>query len=103
MRGGYQKFPAPWTSLIPVFVRGGSILPRQAPNTTTAASRQNPFELLIAPHRQRGQNLAEGFLFWDDGESIVESFDTHNFYHWVFAYTGDRNGASLSINTKRQA
>ncbi|KAK6016748.1 hypothetical protein OSTOST_17765, partial [Ostertagia ostertagi] len=49
MREGYQKFPAPWTSLIPVFVRGGSILPRQAPEKTTDASRQNPFELLIAP------------------------------------------------------
>ncbi|KHJ83499.1 hypothetical protein OESDEN_16802 [Oesophagostomum dentatum] len=46
---GEQTFPAETTSLIPVLVRGGSILPRQKPNVTTDYARQNPFELLIAP------------------------------------------------------
>ncbi|EYB90838.1 hypothetical protein Y032_0213g2282 [Ancylostoma ceylanicum] len=45
----YQTFPAPWSSLIPVFVKGGSILPRQKPNVTTTSTRDNAFELLIAP------------------------------------------------------
>uniref|UniRef100_A0A158P7E8 Gal_mutarotas_2 domain-containing protein n=1 Tax=Angiostrongylus cantonensis TaxID=6313 RepID=A0A158P7E8_ANGCA len=75
---GRQTFPAPWTSLIPVFVRGGSILPRQTPNVTTDYTRQNAFELLIAPG---ARGSAEGLLFWDDGESIVNSFKTHDFYH----------------------
>ncbi|VDL71127.1 unnamed protein product [Nippostrongylus brasiliensis] len=46
---GYQKFDAPWTWLIPIFARGGSILPRQGEAMTTTESRKKPFELLIAP------------------------------------------------------
>ncbi|PIO59799.1 hypothetical protein TELCIR_18725 [Teladorsagia circumcincta] len=52
---GIREYPAPLTSLIPVFVRGGSILPRQAANTTTSASRKNAFELLIAPASSGGE------------------------------------------------
>uniref|UniRef100_A0A0M3HI55 Phosphopyruvate hydratase n=1 Tax=Ascaris lumbricoides TaxID=6252 RepID=A0A0M3HI55_ASCLU len=36
------------TEMIPVLARGGVIIPRQPPNTTTTASRRNPFDLLIA-------------------------------------------------------
>ncbi|WKX94045.1 hypothetical protein Q1695_011364 [Nippostrongylus brasiliensis] len=100
---GYQEFPAPWTSLIPVFVRGGSILPRQAANLTTAASRQSPFELLIAPGLNYVRNAAQGFLFWDDGETIVDSFSTHNYFQWSFRYQSDDEAAFLSINTIRNA
>ncbi|KJH46330.1 glycosyl hydrolase, family 31 [Dictyocaulus viviparus] len=101
---GYQTFPAPLTSLIPVFVRGGSILPRQAPNVTTKYSRQNPFELLIAPGiYYRNESSTVGVLFWDDGESIVNSYKTHNFYHWLFKYYEDCEGAYLSIKTERKA
>ncbi|WKX94052.1 hypothetical protein Q1695_011367 [Nippostrongylus brasiliensis] len=95
---GWQEFPAPTTSLIPVFARGGSILPRQAPNTTTAVSRQNPFELLIAPSEK---GTAKGFLYWDDGESIIHSYDTYKYCHWEFKYKVDKNGAALTIHTKR--
>ncbi|VDM81962.1 unnamed protein product [Strongylus vulgaris] len=60
---GYQTLNAPTTSLIPVFVRGrkevqrrGSILPRQKPNVTTAYTRNNAFELLIAPGSKFSKN-----------------------------------------------
>ncbi|VDL73687.1 unnamed protein product [Nippostrongylus brasiliensis] len=68
---GYQEFPAPWTSLIPVFVRV--------------------------------RNAAEGFLFWDDGETIVDSFTTYNYFQWSFRYQSDDEAAFLSINTIRNA
>ncbi|KAK6031542.1 hypothetical protein OSTOST_02303 [Ostertagia ostertagi] len=101
---GTRNYPAPLTSLIPVFVRGGSILPRQAANTTTSASRENAFELLIAPFTSgKKKGKAEGALYWDDGESVVESFSTHNYYHWTFKYHMNDKGAQLAIKTKRQA
>ncbi|EPB70958.1 SANTA protein [Ancylostoma ceylanicum] len=137
----YQTFPAPWSSLIPVFVKGGSILPRQKPNVTTTSTRDNAFELLIAPGtkftlffgrrtiiqaqaprhgRQQDKDFdhvfkkiieisygtkgrAEGFLYWDDGESIVKSFSTHKYYHWRFEYSSTEEGASLSIKTEHSA
>ncbi|KAK6059575.1 hypothetical protein COOONC_02797, partial [Cooperia oncophora] len=48
LRNGFGNYTA-LTELIPVFVRGESILPRQAPSLTTSKSRNNAFELLIAP------------------------------------------------------
>lgn len=54
---------------IPVFLRGGSILPLQQPGNTTATSRQNPFNLLIALDKQ---GSAAGNLYLDDGESLVQ-------------------------------
>ncbi|KAL7640683.1 UNVERIFIED_CONTAM: hypothetical protein RMT77_008958 [Armadillidium vulgare] len=51
---------------IPLYVRGGSILPFQEPSITTTESRKNPFGLTIALNEK---NLAEGELFWDDGHS----------------------------------
>ncbi|KAJ1363754.1 hypothetical protein KIN20_023685 [Parelaphostrongylus tenuis] len=101
---GHQSFPAPWTSLIPVFVRGGSILPRQTPNITTDYTRQNAFELLIAPGiSYRARDSADGVLFWDDGESIIKSFDTHDFYQWSFKYYVNSQCAYLTIRVIRQA
>ncbi|ESP05175.1 hypothetical protein LOTGIDRAFT_227855 [Lottia gigantea] len=65
-RGGYETVPAP-RDTIPLFIRGGSILPTQRPANTTMSSRLNPFKLIVAP----GDNgMASGTLFWDDGEGI---------------------------------
>ncbi|KAK6059574.1 hypothetical protein COOONC_02796, partial [Cooperia oncophora] len=49
------------------------------------------------------KHQAEGVLYWDDGESVVESFATHNFYHWSFKYTTSTTGGRLTIKTERQA
>lgn len=53
---------------IPVHVRGGSILPLQRPGYTTAESRQNPWNLLVALDTN---TQASGELYLDDGESIA--------------------------------
>uniref|UniRef100_A0A8C4TN34 alpha-glucosidase n=1 Tax=Falco tinnunculus TaxID=100819 RepID=A0A8C4TN34_FALTI len=62
----YATVAAP-LSKIPLFIRGGYILPEQAPATTTTKSRLNPFGLIIALDEQ---GEASGSLFWDDGDSI---------------------------------
>ncbi|CAO2603305.1 MGAM [Lemmus lemmus] len=51
---------------IGLHLRGGYIFPTQQPNTTTTASRKNPFGLLVALDENKE---ARGELFWDDGES----------------------------------
>jgi len=55
---------------IPVYIRGGSILPIQEPALTTRDSRLNPWGL-IAVSGSRGQ--ASGSLYVDDGESLVQN------------------------------
>ncbi|KAJ5899750.1 hypothetical protein N7495_004494 [Penicillium taxi] len=52
---------------IPVFVRGGSILPMQQPALTTRAARNSPWSLLVALD---GSGSADGELYLDDGESL---------------------------------
>ncbi|NXG31947.1 SUIS protein, partial [Dromaius novaehollandiae] len=73
----YTVLPASWLksyatvdaplNKIPLFLRGGYILPKQAPATTTTKSRLNPFGLIIALD---DEGEASGSLFWDDGDSI---------------------------------
>lgn len=52
---------------IPVYVRGGSILPMQEPAMTTRDARNTPWSLLTA---LCGEGAATGQLYLDDGESI---------------------------------
>ncbi|KAL5343686.1 glycosyl hydrolases family 31-domain-containing protein [Aspergillus crustosus] len=52
---------------IPVYVRGGSVIPLQEPALTTRAARQTPWALLAALSRD---GTAAGQLYIDDGESI---------------------------------
>jgi alpha-glucosidase len=53
---------------IPVYVRGGSILPMQEPGYTTTESRKNPWSLLVALGKE---GTASGSLYIDDGESLA--------------------------------
>ncbi|KAK3068578.1 hypothetical protein LTR53_013741 [Teratosphaeriaceae sp. CCFEE 6253] len=55
---------------INVHVRGGSILPLQTPALTTAATRNNPYSLVVALD-ESGE--ASGSLYLDDGESLVQN------------------------------
>ena len=65
--GVNTTIPAP-LGHIPVFVRGGSIIPMQNPALTTRDSRNSPWSLLTA----LGSNgTASGDLYLDDGESIT--------------------------------
>ncbi|NXQ52281.1 SUIS protein, partial [Anthoscopus minutus] len=71
----YATVSAPLNK-IPLYIRGGYILPQQAPATTTTESRLNPFGLIIALDEQ-GQ--ASGSLFWDDGDSI-DTIEKENYF-----------------------
>lgn len=55
---------------IPVFVRGGSVLPTQEPGYTTTDSRKNPWGLIVALSEDGD---ASGELYVDDGESLEPS------------------------------
>ena len=55
---------------IPVFIRGGSVLPTQEPGYTTTESRKNPWGLIIA---LSSDGAASGSLYVDDGESLEPS------------------------------
>ncbi|KAM0550702.1 hypothetical protein ACHAPJ_008767 [Fusarium lateritium] len=53
---------------IPVYIRGGSIIPLRSESTnTTTTLRQQNFTLLVAPDKK---GKAEGTLVLDDGESL---------------------------------
>ncbi|KAI1174868.1 glycoside hydrolase family 31 protein [Nemania sp. FL0916] len=52
---------------IPVFVRGGNVVPMHEPGLTTADVRASPWSLLVALD-QKGE--ANGGLYLDDGESV---------------------------------
>ncbi|XP_065519852.1 probable maltase-glucoamylase 2 [Lathamus discolor] len=78
----YATVPAP-LSKIPLFIRGGYILPEQAPATTTTKSRLNPFGLIIALDEQ---GKASGSLFWDDGDSI-DTIEKENYFLAKYTYS----------------
>jgi alpha-glucosidase len=53
---------------IPVYIRGGKVLPTQEPGYTTKASRANPWGVIAASNLE---GTAGGMLYVDDGESLV--------------------------------
>ncbi|KAK3956020.1 glycosyl hydrolases family 31-domain-containing protein [Pseudoneurospora amorphoporcata] len=52
---------------IPVYLRGGHVLPVQEPGMTTTESRQNEWSVIVALD---GEGKANGTLYLDDGESL---------------------------------
>lgn len=54
---------------IPLFVRGGCILPAQEVGVTTESSRKKLFNLIVALDEREN---AKGELYWDDGDSLGE-------------------------------
>lgn len=53
---------------IPVYIRGGKVLPIQEPGMTTKQCRENPWGVIAA---MDGKGEAKGVLYVDDGESLV--------------------------------
>lgn len=64
--GKWASLPAPLDT-IPILLRGGYILPTQAPDVTTALTRVKPFDLLVTLNETK---QAIGDLYCDDGEMI---------------------------------
>uniref|UniRef100_A0A0P5XVY9 Lysosomal alpha-glucosidase protein n=1 Tax=Daphnia magna TaxID=35525 RepID=A0A0P5XVY9_9CRUS len=64
--GKWTVLPAPLDT-IPILLRGGYILPTQAPDVTTALTRVKPFDLLVTLNETK---QAIGDLYCDDGEMI---------------------------------
>jgi alpha-glucosidase len=52
---------------IPVFIKGGNVVPLQEPALTTADVKNSPYSLIIALD---GEGKANGGLYIDDGESL---------------------------------
>ena len=53
---------------IPVYIRGGSVLPTQEPGMTIKQCRSNPWGIIAATD---SEGTASGLLYLDDGESLV--------------------------------
>lgn len=68
---------------IPLYLRGGSIIPHQASAMNTYLSRRTNFHLLVSLDKDGN---AEGDLFWDDGESIdTYEKSKYNYYSFTFS------------------
>ncbi|XP_057673106.1 lysosomal alpha-glucosidase isoform X1 [Corythoichthys intestinalis] len=78
-KGEYRLLSAPLDT-INIHVRGGYIVPQQEPALTTTVSRRNPFLLTVA---LSAEGLAQGDLFWDDGDSI-DTFQTGSYCYVAF-------------------
>uniref|UniRef100_A0A9J8BUL3 alpha-glucosidase n=1 Tax=Cyprinus carpio carpio TaxID=630221 RepID=A0A9J8BUL3_CYPCA len=68
VQGRFVDMDAPLTK-INLHVRAGHILPWQKPESNTQYSRLNPLGLIVALN---DEGVANGSLFWDDGEGIGE-------------------------------
>ncbi|CAL2041468.1 unnamed protein product, partial [Caenorhabditis brenneri] len=97
MFAGFNDVSAPLASLTPVFVRGGFILPRQAANTTTTASRLNPFEVLITV---KTNAASSGELYYDGGDDLIpnDDIEQHPRVHWQFSFTSSVVGGVFTGN-----
>ncbi|CAF0846134.1 unnamed protein product [Adineta steineri] len=71
---------------LPLYLRGGSILPHQHEAMNTVLSRKNSFYLYVALDNQQ---RAQGDLYWDDGESI-NTYETSHYNYFIFNYDAQR-------------
>ncbi|CAH0546035.1 unnamed protein product [Brassicogethes aeneus] len=64
--GQHVNISAPLDT-IPLFIRGGYIIPMQTPKQTTTESRKTLINLLVASD---STGMAQGELYWDDGDTL---------------------------------
>lgn len=97
--GGYRQIQAPLFEM-PVFVRGGSIITAAAVTDnlkTTEDVRKSPFAIsAFLDH----ENLAYGYLFWDDGESLY-SYEHEAFHAFEIYASVSCGGATGAVVVKR--
>jgi lysosomal alpha-glucosidase len=71
---------------VPLYIRGGSILPHQESAMNTMISRQKPMYLIVALDKNE---RADGNLFWDDGDSI-DTYENSMYNYFSFNYKAKR-------------
>ncbi|XP_068204436.1 lysosomal alpha-glucosidase-like [Palaemon carinicauda] len=81
-RGSFEVLTAP-NDVIPLLLRGGTVIPVQVPAVTTTMSRKNDMAI-IAALDESGHAIGE--WFWDDGESL-DTAENMNYTHVVFTAT----------------
>ncbi|CAF1070902.1 unnamed protein product, partial [Didymodactylos carnosus] len=91
MLNQWVKIQAPLDT-IPIFLRGGYIIPTQEFANNTVYSRKKPFGLTIVLN---SKGNAEGDLFYDDGDSIT-SVEAHQYYYAQFKWV--QTEMKLTIN-----
>lgn len=79
-KGSYEMLAAP-SDVIPLLIRGGTIMPVQVPAVTTTRSRKNDMGIIAALDES---GHAAGEWFWDDGESL-DTAENMNYTHVVFS------------------
>ncbi|KAK3393584.1 putative alpha-glucosidase precursor [Podospora didyma] len=81
---------------IPVYLRGGNVIPVQEPAMTTADSRNNPWGLLVVLDKG---GAAAGILYLDDGESLTPNATTWvNFSATIGSLTARPHGNYMDKN-----
>jgi hypothetical protein len=96
---------------------GGHIIPRQAPAVTTTEARKNPFQLLVGfsnihqkmPFLMRIfssdlKGVADGELFWDDGETAFDDIEKDHFFdHFQFHAENTKEKTFIRIERKHSS
>ena len=82
---GSITVPAPM-DFVPLYLRGGSIIPHQQAAMNTVTSRKTPMSLVVALDSQQS---AYGDLFWDDGDSI-DTYENSKYNYFIFNYQSKR-------------
>lgn len=95
--GKYITIPVNQESKIPLHLRGGFVIPMQAPANNTAYSRKNTFTITVALSSDGKRTSAEGDVFLDDGESI----NTYENGSYVFSkFLATEKGLKISVRNK---
>ena len=78
---GHIQVEAP-RDYLPLYLRGGAIIPHQHSGMNTVESRNKPMYLYVTLDKD---GTATGNLFWDDGESI-DTYETSHYNYFTFNY-----------------
>jgi len=79
-------------NFIPLHVRGGYILPTQAPANSTVFSRNSPMGLIVALD---DTGSAVGSLFWDEGDT-VDTYENNEYF--LGRYTAMSRSLTSSVD-----
>lgn len=84
--GGGVSFPVDM-STIPLFIRGGHIVPvKRRVRRSAAAARYDPYTLYVALN---DQGASSGTLYLDDGESFMYQRGAYTHRQFLFSFNGD--------------